>query len=246
MLDINTNQGIQIKSDVENGSLFSFTITNVDSILGGRHHLHSHSRSFLSGVGHNKDFLTPASERKDMEYNFIIHSPVKSPKYVYQIDHQIATKTPKKWRMFKLNDHFIGDDAASLVPESQTEHKIALIVDDDCFNILALKFLLSQLGITSEFANNGKEAVEKVLTKSNVYDVIFMDCQMPIMNGYEATTLLTTMMQEGRIREVPIIGCTAFSAKDKLEECIRCGMKEVINKPVVKNKLEEVVQKYIN
>ena len=73
-----------------------------------------------------------------------------------------------------------------------------------------------------------------------------MDCQMPIMNGYEATTALTEMMQNGGIREVPIIGCTAFSAKDKLEECIRCGMKQVINKPLMKGKLEEIIKKYVS
>ena len=148
--------------------------------------------------------------------------------------------------MLKLDNICLGDDAIQLMPESCRDHKRALIVDDDPFNVLVLKSLLNQFSVTSEFASNGKEAIDKIIAKPNAYDVIFMDCQMPIVNGHEATTSLIEMMNKSIIREIPIIGCTAFSTKDKLEECIRCGMKQVINKPLIKEKLEEIIKRYVN
>ena len=104
---------------------------------------------------------------------------------------------------------------------------------------------LTQLGATTESVNNGKQAIDKVLENPNAYQLIFMDCQMPVMNGYEASFHLTQKMQEGEIPEIPIIGCTAFSAKDRIEECLNCGMKEVVNKPVMMKRLKEVFSKYI-
>ena len=69
-------------------------------------------------------------------------------------------------RMLKLDNICLGDEAINSTPDSPREQKKALIVDDDSFNILALKSLLKQFGITSEFATNGKEAIEKSCCKA--------------------------------------------------------------------------------
>ncbi len=131
--------------------------------------------------------------------------------------------------------------------------KDILVVDDDPINILGLRLLLSKLKLSIDVAYNGQQAVEKVQNKfktakttaNSRYKLIFMDCQMPVMDGYEASRILTSLMKNAEIPETAIVGCTAFTAKNKLDECIASGMSGVITKPVVIDKLKGIIKKYI-
>ena len=125
-----------------------------------------------------------------------------------------------------------------------------LIVDDDPINIMALTAQLRKSKIGVDEAYNGQEAIEKIKLRSgqksreNVYKLIIMDCQMPIIDGYEATKILKQMMKDGEISNMPIIGCTAFTSKKQIDECFECGMDQVLLKPVLKDKLTEVLEQY--
>ena len=127
--------------------------------------------------------------------------------------------------------------------EERKNQKI-LIVDDDPLNILVLKSFLEQFGVLREGAINGDEAVSKVMARPNDYCLILMDCQMPVMDGFEATRILTRKMKLGELPRIPIVGCTAFNGQDKLSECLRSGMEEVISKPVIKEKLRDILKKF--
>lgn len=125
-----------------------------------------------------------------------------------------------------------------------------LIVDDEPFNILALQSMLKNYEFEIESVFNGKEAVDKVTERykygsedDSKYELIFMDCQMPIMDGYEATKVLCEIMKD-KPTQIPIIGCTAFTAQSKMDDCITSGMKDVINKPVTRKGLDEILRKY--
>ena len=131
------------------------------------------------------------------------------------------------------------------LPEAKKFPKV-LIVDDEPFNILVLKSFLIQFGIPFSCAINGKDSLDKITKNPGEYGLILMDCQMPIMDGYEATRALTREMMKGNLPRVPIVGCTAFNGQEKLSECIRCGMEEVITKPVIKEKLRGILKKYLN
>ena len=131
--------------------------------------------------------------------------------------------------------------------------KDVLVVDDDPINILGLRLLLSKLNLSIDAVYNGQQAIEKIqekfrqasTTSSSKYKLIFMDCQMPVMDGYEATKVLVQMMKDAQIPVTPIIGCTAFTAKNKLDECLTCGMNGVITKPVSLEKLRKTVRKFM-
>ncbi|HEY9706023.1 MAG TPA: response regulator, partial [Allocoleopsis sp.] len=86
----------------------------------------------------------------------------------------------------------------------------------------------------------GQECLEKV--DQNKYDLIFMDCQMPILDGYEATRQL-------RLREdtkhTPIIGLTAFAMKGDKEKCLESGMSDYLPKPFTLKQIEEVIPKWL-
>jgi len=128
-----------------------------------------------------------------------------------------------------------------------------LVVDDDGFNHLAMETLLQKMNLDCDSAYNGQEAVDRVLSKYQQlcsetcqgYRLIFMDCSMPMMDGFQATKIINDYIQNGTIPLIPIIGCTAFTSKDKIKECKVSGMLECISKPIAKSELKRIISKYI-
>jgi CheY-like chemotaxis protein/HPt (histidine-containing phosphotransfer) domain-containing protein len=117
-------------------------------------------------------------------------------------------------------------EASPSVHDSQFQN--VLVVDDNAINLSVASGLLIKLGYQVETAANGLQALEKV--KQKRYDVIFMDCQMPIMDGYETTRQIRAYSQpeHGPL----IIALTANSLSETYEKAIHSGMDRVITKPV--------------
>ena len=102
-----------------------------------------------------------------------------------------------------------------------------LVVDDNQTNQLVAKAMLKELGIVADAVTNGLEAVDFFNDKP--YDLILMDCNMPIMDGYEATRRIRSMGQRGK--EVAILALTAKDKQSDLEACIDVGMNDYLLKP---------------
>lgn len=108
---------------------------------------------------------------------------------------------------------------------------VVLVVEDNDQNQEIAKELLEKVGICVDIASNGAEALEKI--KKREYDAVLMDCQMPVMDGYEATKILR---EDERYKGIPIIAMTANSMQSDKEQCLLVGMNDVITKPVdIKN-----------
>lgn len=116
--------------------------------------------------------------------------------------------------------------------------KTALIVDDIPVSQKLMEMRLKKLSFICEFAKDGKEAIEKA-AKVN-YDLIFMDCDMPVMNGFEASKLIRQSELESG-RHVPIIAMTAYDRPDDRERCLSAGMDEYLSKGASARLLEEIV-----
>lgn len=115
-----------------------------------------------------------------------------------------------------------------------------LIVEDNLINQkIALKLLESRGAIT-EVAHDGQEAIEKI--KKGNYDLIFMDCQMPIMDGYQATKEIRDTLK----LKVPVIAMTAHALKGDREKCLAAGMNDYITKPINKNQLFQMMDFWLN
>jgi signal transduction histidine kinase/CheY-like chemotaxis protein/HPt (histidine-containing phosphotransfer) domain-containing protein len=112
-----------------------------------------------------------------------------------------------------------------------------LIVEDNPTNQIVAMAMLSQLGITGIVVSNGKEALREV-TQSK-YAFILMDCQMPVMDGFEATEKMRKMGIH-----IPIVAMTANVAKEDEEKCLSAGMNDFIPKPVLISHLESLFKKY--
>lgn len=117
---------------------------------------------------------------------------------------------------------------------SKKEVKVALIVEDNPANAMVLSSILAKMEIESDVVINGQEALQILLDKK--FDVVFMDLQMPVMNGLEATEEL-----KKRSYPAPIIAVTADTDVSVREECVALGMADVLLKPIrltdVKNSL---------
>jgi len=132
-----------------------------------------------------------------------------------------------------------------------------LLVEDNLVNQKVARKMLTKLGCTSiDIAQNGQEAVEKM--QSGTYDLIFMDCQMPVMDGFQATAAIRKMERHGSgdtqdltatsptpAHPIPIVAMTANTLKGDRERCIRAGMDDYISKPVKIVTLEAMLKKWL-
>ncbi len=118
-----------------------------------------------------------------------------------------------------------------------------LVVEDQPVNQqVALKFL-EKMGLHPEMAENGLEAVE--LARKAKYDMIFMDCQMPVMNGYNATLKIRELETETNQR-TPIIALTAEGSSGERNKCLQVGMDDFLSKPLEFAKLADIIKKWLS
>jgi len=128
----------------------------------------------------------------------------------------------------------IGDhDEAAIREYEETARQFngyrVLLVDDMETNRMVGREMLSSLGVEVEVAENGQQAVDGVAR--NHYDLVFMDCQMPVMDGYAATEVIRAQAQAQRLRRIPIIALTAHVMEGDREDCLAAGMDDYISKP---------------
>ena len=116
-----------------------------------------------------------------------------------------------------------------------------LLVEDNNINQLVTGEILTNLGLTFDIAEDGKQAVQKV-ENAPQYDLILMDVQMPIMDGYEATKLL----REKGFTAVPIIGLSANAMKEDKQNALQSGMNDYLTKPIKQKSLIAVVKKFLS
>ena len=113
-----------------------------------------------------------------------------------------------------------------------------LVAEDSLVSQKLMHTILNKLGVTCEIVDNGKKAVDAALSTS--FDIIFMDMQMPEMNGYEAVRTLRTLGLK-----TPIVALTANAMKGDDEKCINAGCDKYLAKPVDKEKLIELIHQYL-
>ncbi len=118
-----------------------------------------------------------------------------------------------------------------------------LVADDVEFNQRLAALMLRKLGCSVDFAANGRVAVDKIAAQT--YDVVFMDCQMPEMDGFDATREVRRSESEsGQRRRVPIVAMTASAVVGDRERCLEAGMDDYVAKPLDLEDLRRVIQRW--
>lgn len=118
-----------------------------------------------------------------------------------------------------------------------------LVAEDNRINQEFATEILEGLGCSVHIAANGREAVNALT--SGHFDIVFMDVHMPIMDGYEAAKIITSLKQEGKINEVPVVALTASDIEDERERCLASGMVDFITKPMRKNTIQQALIKHL-
>ncbi len=131
------------------------------------------------------------------------------------------------------------DDNKFTMNENNLSQLKILIVEDNEVNKDFFVALLKMKRIDCDVVENGKEAVHACLNQH--YDIVFMDCQMPIMDGYEATRII----RKRETKHTIIIAMTADAMKGDLENCLNAGMDDYLSKPIEVKKVMTMIEKYI-
>lgn len=121
-----------------------------------------------------------------------------------------------------------------------------LLIEDNAVNQMVAKSLLEQLGLSCDIAENGEQALSVMQEAPDeaAYELLLMDCQMPVMDGYRATAEIRRGAAGERYREVPVIALTANAMKGDREYCLEQGMDDFLSKPIDFSELHKMLQKW--
>jgi two-component system sensor histidine kinase/response regulator len=140
----------------------------------------------------------------------------------------------------------LSPDTPDAEPTAQrdrpAERGIVLLVEDNTMNQLVATRMLAKLGYRCDVANNGQEALAAII--AGAYDAILMDCQMPVMDGYEATRQLRRA-ENSSGRHLPVIAMTAAAMQGDREACLEAGMDDYITKPIRSETIDETLNRWI-
>lgn len=150
------------------------------------------------------------------------------------------TNTQSDYLTFEKNDGLVADtDTADGINDIRI-----LLVDDNSINLMVAEDLLGDLGLHAETACTGLEAIDTLrdAPEDAPFQLILMDCQMPEMDGYEATAKIRDGEAGYRYKSIPIVAMTAHAMEGDKEKCLNAGMDDYISKPIHLEKLEAAIK----
>jgi signal transduction histidine kinase len=148
------------------------------------------------------------------------------------------TPTPRP----SLSEELAAASATSAPPVRRPGR--VLVVEDNEVNALVVRGMLDQMGVDAELAVDGQKALARM--GQAAFDLVLMDCQMPVLDGWEATRIWRA--RETRLRQnkrVPIVALTASAAAGERERCLDAGMDDYLSKPFTRESLGELVDRYL-
>jgi CheY-like chemotaxis protein len=185
-----------------------------------------------------------AKEMEEIGFSAYLVKPVRFSELLEILKRVWALSRSNGEAAVLVTKHTLAEPAAvptsPIRTESATQCRL-LVVEDNRVNQKVAQNLLERLGCRVELAINGEEGVR--MAESGHYDILFMDCQMPVMDGFQATA-------EIRRREGPgvhriIIALTANALQGDRERCLQAGMDDYISKPMNKAELIRVLERFV-
>jgi CheY-like chemotaxis protein/signal transduction histidine kinase len=118
-----------------------------------------------------------------------------------------------------------------------------LVVEDNQTNQIVIRDMLENIGCRIDIAENGLEAVDAI--RITPYDLVFMDCHMPRLDGYETSRRIRQKKAQSRNKHLPIIALTAHAMKGDRELCLAAGMDDYVSKPCSERQIKAILQKWL-
>ncbi len=162
----------------------------------------------------------------------------------------LLAKPVKYWSFYNTLEHILVKSLSPRldrrltmqIPKLAHADKVILVADDSPVNQKVALLQLKSLGLMARAVSSGEEAIEEVA--GDAYALVLMDCQMPDMDGYEATRAIRKS-EIGKDKHIPIIALTGSADAEGRAKCLESGMDEVLIKPVAPNKLMEVIDRFL-
>lgn len=191
---------------------------------------------YFKSIGFNGYFSKPATPH-DLLMALAIALPEENSKSTQAIDDQLMPDEPA------------SADANSLSAATSdwpTDTRL-LLVEDNAFNQEVAKLLLEEMGLSCDVAGNGIEALAALKAASEItpYSLVLMDCQMPEMDGYEASLQIRAGRAGDANKEVAIIAMTANAMQGDEAKCLDAGMSDYLSKPVDAEKMKAMLRKWL-
>lgn len=205
-------------------------ITKEIFLMGISHEIRTPLNSI---IGFTNLLLKNATGEKELEY---LHAVKKSGEKIQVLMENLVAVSESSTS--KTDFNFTAEQAEyKKINFSELKKLKILLVEDDYLNLKLITHLFSDYGIKPDLAENGKIAVDAMQKKE--YDLILMDMEMPVMDGYEATSYIRNTLKS----RVPIIAMTAHAMPGERERCLQHGMNDYLSKPVNVNLLFEKIYK---
>jgi len=190
--------------------------------------------------------MTPICEARDLKFfvNLDFDTYIRKPVTIFELKQAISVATERK--LLKNNieaPQEEGNDKNTQLTEQEATQKV-LLVEDNPINQRVSKKLLEKYGLAVQVANTGLDALT-VMSTAKEFDLIFMDCQMPEMDGYEATRQIRSGAAGDSYKNITIIAITANAMKGDKEKCIDAGMNDYIAKPITRELLKEKLDQWL-
>ena len=128
--------------------------------------------------------------------------------------------------------------------ENYSDKKPVLIVEDNPVNRDLFSLQLRHFGLATQYASNGKEAVEMIQANPDAFSMILMDLQMPVMDGITATQLIR-QHESSTNGHITIVALTANDSAGIQNRCIEAGMDDFVNKPSTLSKISDILSKWL-
>lgn len=169
-------------------------------------------------------------------FDAYLNKPIKQSQLLNTISTLVATPSEIREADKKSKDKLTGEKG------EPTRLELVLVAEDHPINQMVALLLLQEMGFEAHIADNGNKVLD--LIKRIPYSIIFMDCQMPEMDGYQTTR--TIRKQETRTgKRIPIIAMTAHAIEGNRDECIAAGMDDYVSKPIDPVQLKAILDKWL-
>lgn len=209
------------------GEKLSFKISAKPDVYG------SPKRILMTALGKRKSFDTIGKA------GFATHlfKPIYPEMLIGCIRDVLSDVTPKWDMLDECENNAISDDD---LPKIEAH---VLVVEDDRVSQRMAKSVLSELGCTSEFAGDGQEAISVLEEKADCFDLVFMDWQMPVMDGHEA---IKAIRKTEWGKDLKIIALTANAIQGDREKCMAVGATDYMTKPIRIKEMTKILQKHLS
>jgi PAS domain S-box-containing protein len=244
-----------LKKTMETKDSFDFCIIDIQMPGMSGYEVAKEIRSFESTIRGPKSripnlpliALSSLMERdakrcKEAGFDGFLSKPIQREKLYQMLERLLGEKEDEVEKEEGVREKIITQYSV----REEMKHSVRiLLAEDNPVNQKLAKMILTKAGYQVEVANNGKEAVEKFTSSPDAFDLIFMDVQMPEMDGLAATQQIRNPQSAIPNRDIPIVAMTAHAMEGDREKCLEAGMDDYITKPIKRELVFEILDKWV-